>query len=224
MFLNLKPGDRVAIEPGYPCRRCEVCLAVHHNLCPEMVFAATPPHDRTLTGYWGTPIKPLAVAVHMARQAEITPGASVVVMGAGPVGLLCAAVSKAFGASKVVGVDIVPSKLELTRTFAATHTYLSHRVPAEDNAKAIIKQCDIGKSADVVVDASGAEPSIQASLHVGGMDKADVAVSIMSLCQKEVTAKGSFRYGAGGFKLAIELVESGSVDVKKLVTPVVPFG
>ncbi|KAI5919194.1 GroES-like protein [Camillea tinctor] len=247
---TLKPGDRVALEPGYPCRRCEDCLAGHYNLCHKMVFAATPPHDGTLTGFWSAPhdfcyklpdhvsrregalIEPLAVAVHIARQGQITPGASVVVMGAGPVGLLCAAVSKAFGASKVVSIDIVQSKLDFARGFAATHTYLYQRIPAEDNAQAIIAKCGLGKGADVVIDASGAESSIQASLHVvrmggvyvqGGMGKADITFPIMGLCQKEVTAKGSFRYGAGDFKLAVELVANGKVNIKQLITRVVPF-
>ena len=52
---KLKVGDRVALEPGYPCRRCTNCIAGKYNLCPDMVFAATPPYDGTLTGYWVAP-------------------------------------------------------------------------------------------------------------------------------------------------------------------------
>ncbi|KAI8307775.1 putative D-xylulose reductase A [Colletotrichum sp. SAR11_59] len=247
---TLKAGDRIALEPGYPCRRCENCLAGRYNLCPEMRFAATPPYHGTLTGFWTAPsdfcfklpdnvslqegalIEPLAVAVHITKQADISPGASVVVMGAGPVGLLCAAVAKAFGATKVVSVDIVQSKLDFAKDFASTHTYLSQRVSAEENAKALIKQCDLGAGADVVIDASGAEPSIQTSLHVvkmggnyvqGGMGKADITFPIMAMCLKEVTARGSFRYGPGDYKLAIDLVANGSVNVKKLITGIVSF-
>ncbi|KAM0329454.1 hypothetical protein ACHAQA_004763 [Verticillium albo-atrum] len=247
---TLAKGDRVALEPGYPCRRCSDCLGGHYNLCHEMVFAATPPYHGTLTGFWAAPadfcyklpenvslqegalIEPLAVAVHITRQATITPGASVVVMGAGPVGLLCAAVAKAFGATKVVSVDIVQSKLDVATDLASTHTYLSQRLPAEENAAALKEQCGLGKGADVVIDASGAEPSIQTSLHTvrmggtyvqGGMGKADINFPIMALCLKEVTAKGSFRYGPGDYKLAIDLVANGSVNVKKLISEVVSF-
>ncbi|EGS17058.1 dehydrogenase-like protein [Thermochaetoides thermophila DSM 1495] len=247
---SLKPGDRVALEPGYPCRRCNNCLSGKYNLCPDMVFAATPPYDGTLTGFWTAPadfcyklpdnvslqegalIEPLAVAVHIVRQARVSPGQSVVVMGAGPVGLLCAAVARAFGASKVVSVDIVQSKLDFAKKFAATHTYMSQRVSAEENAKNLLKAADLPGGADVVIDASGAEPSIQTSLHVvrmggtyvqGGMGKADITFPIMALCLKEVTARGSFRYGSGDYKLAIELVGSGKVDVKQLINGVVPF-
>ncbi|KAH6695118.1 sorbitol dehydrogenase [Plectosphaerella plurivora] len=247
---TLKVGDQVALEPGYPCRRCVDCLAGKYNLCHEMVFAATPPYHGTLTGFWTAPhdfcyklpdnvslqegalIEPLAVAVHIVRQADVRPGNSVVVMGAGPVGMLCAAVARAFGATKVVSVDIVQSKLDTAKTLGSTHTYLSQRIPAEENAKALRESAGLGKGADVVIDASGAEPSIQTSLHTvrvggtyvqGGMGKSDINFPIMALCLKEVTAKGSFRYGPGDYSLAIELVANGSVDVKKLISGVVPF-
>ncbi|KAH6853295.1 chaperonin 10-like protein [Chaetomium sp. MPI-CAGE-AT-0009] len=247
---TLQKGDRVALEPGYPCRRCGPCLSGHYNLCPDMVFAATPPYHGTLTGFWTAPadfcyklpdsvslqegalIEPLAVAVHIVKQARVQPGQSVVVMGAGPVGLLCGAVARAFGATKVVAVDIVQGKLDFALGYAATHTYLSQRVSAEENARNLVAQAELGAGADVVIDASGAEPSIQASLHIvrtggtyvqGGMGKADINFPIMALCLKEVTARGSFRYGSGDYKLAIELVAAGKVDVKALVNGVVPF-
>jgi len=249
---SLQPGDRVALEPGYPCRRCAPCLSGHYNLCPDMRFAATPPYDGTLTGFWTAPadfcyklppsvslqegalIEPLAVAVHITKQARIQPGQSVVVMGAGPVGLLCGAVARAYGATKVIAVDIVQSKLDFASSFAATHTYLSQRVSPEENARNLIAAADLtlNGGADAVIDASGAEPSIQASLHIvrtggtyvqGGMGKDNITFPIMALCIKEVTARGSFRYGSGDYKLAIELVASGKVDVKRLVDGVVPF-
>ncbi|KAG7293491.1 hypothetical protein NEMBOFW57_003543 [Staphylotrichum longicolle] len=247
---TLKKGDRIALEPGYPCRRCGSCLSGRYNLCPDMVFAATPPYDGTLTGFWTAPfdfcyklpdnvslqegalIEPLAVGVHIVKQARVTPGASVVIMGAGPVGLLCAAVARSFGATKVVSVDIVQAKLDFAKSYAATHTYMSQRVSPEENARALIEAADLGAGADVVIDASGAEPSIQTSLHVvkmggtyvqGGMGKADINFPIMALCLKEVTARGSFRYGSGDYKLAIELVAAGKVDVKALVNGVVAF-
>ncbi|KAI0184084.1 xylitol dehydrogenase [Xylaria flabelliformis] len=247
---SLKKGDRIALEPGYPCRRCAPCLSGKYNLCPEMEFAATPPYHGTLTGFWSAPadfcyklpdnvsqqegalVEPLAVAVHIVRQAVVTPGQSVVVMGAGPVGLLCAAVARAFGASIVVSVDIVQSKLDFATSFCSTHAYVSQRVSAEENAANIRKLAGLPDGADVVIDASGAEPSIQTCLHTvrtggtyvqGGMGKDNITFPIMAMCIKEVTAKGSFRYGSGDYKLAIELVASGKVEVKKLISEVVPF-
>ncbi|KID78752.1 xylitol dehydrogenase, partial [Metarhizium brunneum ARSEF 3297] len=132
----------------------------------------------------------------------------------------------------VVSVDIVPSKLDFARRFASTHTFLSRGGAPEDNARDIRELAGIPRGADAVIDASGAEPSIQTGLHAvrvggtyvqGGMGKPDVNFPIMAMCLKEVTARGSFRYGPGDYELAVELVASGKVDVKQLVSEVVPF-
>ncbi len=216
-----------------------------------MIFPATPPYDGTLTGFWKAPddfcyklpatmtlqegalCEPLAVGVHIARQVGIKPDNSVVVMGAGPIGLLCAAVAKAFGASVVCSVDVVESKLEFARDFCATHTYLSQKkASARENAYNILKLIGLPGGADIVIEAPGFESSIQASVHVvrnggtylqGGMGKADVNFPIMALCCKEVTMHGSFRYGAGDWKIAVELVADKKVEVGKLISEIVEF-
>lgn len=215
-----------------------------------MRFAATPPYDGTLAGFYTAPadfcyklpehislqegalVEPLAVGVHIVKQAEVKPGDTVVVMGAGPVGLLCCAVAKAFGASTIVAVDIQPSRLEFAASYAATHTFTPERVPAEENAVRLLKETGLGEGADAIIDASGAEPSIQASIHAlrrggiyvqGGMGKPDINFPIMALCTKEITMKGSFRYSSGDYKLAVELISTGKVDVKKLISGTVKF-
>lgn len=247
---SLRVGDRVAVEPGRPCRRCEDCRRGRYNLCPDMQFAATPPFHGTLTGFYPAPedfcyklpdhvslqegalAEPTAVGVHIVRQAKVQPGQSVVVMGAGPVGLLCAAVARAYGASTVASVDIVQSKLDFALGFASTHAYLSRRVSPQDNAEGIKTACGLPDGADVVIDASGAEPSIQASVHLlkvggtyvqGGMGKDDITFPIMAFAIKEAAAFGSFRYSSGDYKLAVELIASGKIDVKKLISGQVPF-
>lgn len=98
---NVKPGDRVAIEPGVSYRSCEFCRTGKYNLCDNMQFAATPPVDGTLAKYYTVPeemcfvlpahisieegalVEPLSIAVHCARLASITIGQAVLVMGAG---------------------------------------------------------------------------------------------------------------------------------------------
>lgn len=249
---SLAVGDRVAIEPGFPCRRCEACLSGKYNLCDDVVFAASPPHHGTLTGFFvaaddfcyklpeqvslqeGALIEPLAVAVHIVRQASVTPGQSVVIFGAGPVGLLCAAVAKVYGAAEVVSVDIVKKKLDMALDIgAATQVYGSQSIPPVDNAAQLLKSTGLKASgADIVIDASGAESSIQTALHVvrkggtyvqGGMGKSDITFPIMELCMKEINVRGSFRYGSGDYRLAIQMVQRRQVDVKKLISGVVRF-
>ena len=180
---TLKVGDEVAMEPGVPCRRCVRCKDGKYNLCPDMAFAATPPYDGTLARYYTLPedycyklpenmsmeegalIEPTAVAVHITRQASIKPGDSVVVFGAGPVGLLCCAVAKAYGAKKIVTVDINDERLNFALKYAANASFKSARVSAQENAENLVKECELGMGADVIIDASGAEPCIQTAIH-----------------------------------------------------------
>ena len=195
---SLKVGDQVAMEPGVPCRRCVRCKDGKYNLCPDMAFAATPPYDGTLARYYTLPedycyklpenmsmeegalIEPTAVAVHITRQAGVKPGDSVVVFGAGPVGLLCCAVAKAYGAKKIVTVDINDERLNFALKYAANASFKSQRVSAQENAQNMIKECDLGLGADVIIDASGAEPCIQTAIHALRMGGTYVQVCISS--------------------------------------------
>jgi D-xylulose reductase len=247
---TLKKGDRVAMEPGIPCRRCGRCKEGNYNLCFDMAFAATPPIDGTLAKYYilpedfcyklpdhmsleeGALMEPLAVAVHITKQSGVKLGDSIVVFGAGPVGLLCCAVAKAFGASKVISVDIVKSRLEFAKEFAATGTYESQKISAQENAQNIKDQFDLPIGADVAIDASGAEPSIQAAINVlrtggtyvqGGMGRDECTFPIMATCTKELTVKGSFRYSAGDYPDAVKLCSTGKINVKKLISRTVSF-
>jgi D-xylulose reductase len=243
---TLVPGDRVALEPGIPCRSCNFCKGGQYNLCAEMRFAATPPYDGSLAKFYVLPadfcvklpenvsdeegalVEPLSVGVHSARLAGIAPGESVVVFGAGPVGLLCAATARAFGAAKVVVVDISEKRREFAAQYAATGVFdgAFSREPAE-NAAEIKRRFGLAEGADKAIDASGAPPCVQAAIHVlrqggtfvqVGMGPADVVFPLMEMAVKELTVKGSFRYAQGDYQLAVKLIAEGKVDVKSLIT------
>ncbi|KAG6854835.1 hypothetical protein C0991_012025 [Blastosporella zonata] len=255
---HLKVGDRVAMEPGATCKRCDACKSGRYELCPDIVFAATPPYDGTLGRYYRLPadlafplpdnvtledgamIEPLAVGIHsVSNLGGFRANQSIVIFGCGPVGLLCMAVAKALGASRVIAVDINPARLEFAKGYAATHTYLPPNMeegetrPAYSRRNAEKMKKDLGiedrgsKSIDLVVDASGAEVSIQTGLFVVksggtmvqvGMGNPNVTIDIGQLMTKELNYKGSFRYGPGDYPLAIALVAQGKIDLKPLVT------
>ncbi|KAK9459718.1 chaperonin 10-like protein [Lipomyces oligophaga] len=252
---TLVPGDRVAIEPGYPCRRCVDCKAGRYNLCPSMKFAADPPFTHgTLCKYFllpadfcyklhdnisfgeGVLMEPLAVGVHSVRQANIRPGQRVVIFGAGTVGLMCAAAAREFGASKVAMIDVFERKLEFALSFLGS---LVGRVSTpnreftpEQNAEKFIKDFAMPEGPDIIIDASGAEVSVQTAMHLikrggtyvqTGMGKRTINFPISEVCEKELTVKGCFRYGAGDFDLSISLVSQGKIKVKSLITKVLPF-
>ncbi|MEN6304433.1 MAG: alcohol dehydrogenase catalytic domain-containing protein, partial [Armatimonadia bacterium] len=136
----LQVGDRVAIEPGYPDRTCRLCKQGRYNLCESVTFLATPPVDGAFCEYlsWpadflyklpealsldeGAMIEPLSVGLHAVRMAAVSPGQSVAVFGAGPVGLATLQAALAAGATTAVVVDSVPYRLEAARSLGATHT------------------------------------------------------------------------------------------------------
>ncbi|KAK8246035.1 hypothetical protein IWZ00DRAFT_524709 [Phyllosticta capitalensis] len=248
---SLKPGDRVAMEPGIPCRYCVRCKEGSYNQCPDMRFAATPPYDGTLARYYRLPedfcyklpgsvsleegalVEPAAVGVHICKMAKVAPGESVVVFGAGPVGLLCCRVARdVFGAKKVVVVDVNEERLQFALKYAATHGFKADAASPADNAERMKKEAELGPGADVVIDASGAEVCIQTAVHVarmggrftqGGMGKPDITFPIVAMCSKELTVTGSFRYSSGDYQLVVDMIESGKLDVKSLITKKVAF-
>ncbi|KAE9062082.1 putative D-xylulose reductase A [Phytophthora fragariae] len=226
--------------------------AGNYNLCPDMSFAATPPIDGTLAKFYVMPedfcykllphvsmqegalLEPTAVAVHFCRLAKVSPGDSVVVFGVGPVGLLaCKVAHHVFGATTVVGVDVNEARLAFAKEHGATHVFQSKAgLTPQETANKIIEECGLGEGADIVIDASGAEPCIQAAVYVarnggsytqGGMGKTDVMFPIGILCGKELHVTGSFRYSAGDYQLALDMIASGKLSVKELISKTVPF-
>jgi len=124
-------------------------------------------------------IEPLSVGVHsVANLGGFRSGQSIAIFGCGPVGLLCMAVAKALGAQRIIAVDIVPQRLEFSKSYAATDTYLPPK-PLEGetkfdyskrNAEQMKQQLNIQdrgtNKIDLVIDASGAEVSIQTAIHI----------------------------------------------------------
>ncbi len=241
---TLKVGDRVAVEPGIPSRYSNEYKAGLYNLCPHMAFAATPPYDGTLARYYTVPedfcvkladnvsfeeaamCEPLSVAVHVSRLGKVTFGSKVIVFGAGPIGLLTVAAAKAYGATEVIAVDIVPSKLEVAKEMGATKIFIPSKGDSSETSAEKIQK-EFGFSPDVAIEASGAEASIQTAIHVlapggtfvqAGMGRDYVNFPITMVSIKEIEVKGSFRYYFGDYPRAAELISTGAVNVKRLIT------
>ena len=146
--------------------------------------------------------------------------------------MLCGAVARAYGAGKVIIVDMNEERLNFAKTYSATQTVLAQKESAQDAAARIIEAGDLGSGADAIIDATGAEPCIQTALHTlrnggtyvqGGTGKPDITFPIMALCTKELNVKGSFRYGAGDYATAVKLIADGRVSVKELISGKVKF-
>ncbi|KAI1807503.1 GroES-like protein [Daldinia bambusicola] len=156
---NLKPGDRVGIEPQEPCEKCFLCMEGRYNLCEQVKFSGIWPYNGTIQRFkvhpakWlykipdnlsyseGALLEPLSVILHGIKGANVRLGSPALVCGAGPIGLVALAAARASGAHPLVITDIDPKRLEFARQFVPRcQTYqINSKLSAEENAKEIRK-------------------------------------------------------------------------------------
>ncbi|MFC7205431.1 NAD(P)-dependent alcohol dehydrogenase [Haloferax namakaokahaiae] len=237
---SLGVGDRVALEPGVPCRRCSHCKHGNYHLCEEVEFMATPPHDGAFTEYvsWpadfayklpdtvstteGALCEPLSVGIHACRRGDVGTGDTVLVTGAGPIGLMIMEAARAAGAGDIIVTDVVDEKLSFARERGAD---LAVNV-ADGDLESAVEDFTDGVGADVVVEASGATPSIESTLDVvrrggtvvlvGLASEATVPFDVLDIIDNELDVRGSFRY-KNTYPVAIDLLADGVVDVAGIV-------
>ena len=224
-------GDRVAIEPGTPCRDCADCMAGRYHLCPDLAFLATPPYDGALAQLLamdernlfrmpesmsfdeGAMLEPLSVGIWACRRAGFQAGNSVLVTGAGPVGVLAAQVARAFGASRVRVADVSDYRLEL----AASLGFEVEKVGAEASHE---------PEFDVLLECSGAPNALADGLWrlnnggraaMVGMPKQAVELPLSKLNVRELSVALVNRY-AHTWPTAMALVADGRVDAAAIVT------
>lgn len=133
---HLRPGDRVAIEPGVPCHRCTLCTQGRYNLCRAVRFTGAPPYDGSIRRWHvhdahflhklpdalslaeGALLEPLSVVLHAFERSPTRLGHPVLVCGAGPIGLITLAVARASGAFPIVITDVDARRLEFAQKFS----------------------------------------------------------------------------------------------------------
>jgi len=239
---NLRMGDRVAIEPGVPCRRCQFCKEGRYNLCPDIAFCATPPFDGSLARYYvhaadfcfklpdhvtmeeGALLEPLSVAVHACKRAGVSVGAQVLICGAGPIGLVNLLTAKAMGAEKVCVTDISKNRLEMAQNLGADVVVHVQTRDSQEVAEQV--QAALQCQPTITIECSGAEPSIQTAIYATrsggivvlvGLGASIASIPIVNAATREVDIRGIFRY-ANCYQHALGLIASGKIDVKPLVT------
>jgi L-iditol 2-dehydrogenase len=129
--------DRGALEPAIYCYHCEFCLRGQHNVCANLRFLSNSPYPGFFRELVNLPVanfrpiparmsfgeaalaEPLAVALHSLSLASIRPGESVLVIGAGPIGLLTIAALRASSAGRIWAVEPLPHRRELARGIGA---------------------------------------------------------------------------------------------------------
>lgn len=180
-------------------------------------------------------LEPLSVAVHSIRLADLKAGQSVLVQGSGTIGLLVAATALAFGASLVCIADVNKAKLDFATSFlgsrATTFLVSTDASPAAE-ADRLKVQTSLEDGMDIVLECSGVQSSMQTGLYASaaggtfvqvGMGRPEQTIPIGAMCEKETVVKTAFRYGPGDYELALELLGSGKISVKSMISSIEPF-
>lgn len=225
-------GSRVSIEPQRPCRTCSQCKAGRYNLCPSMVFLATPPVDGAFVEYLSVPsdfahdvpatvsmeaaalLEPLSVALWACAKAQVGLGSSVLIAGAGPIGVITAQVARAAGATTVIVSDVAPGRRDWALRFGATAT----EDPLTDSP--------LDGVVDAFIDASGVPSAVRRGIGavrpagtvvLVGMGGDEMTLPLSTIQNRELLLTGVFRY-ANTWPRAVALAAEGLVDLDSLVT------
>lgn len=256
---NVRVGDRVAIEPQRPCAECKQCTTGLYNLCRNMKFSGSASADPPVQGSlqqiychaaeyvhklpgsieWieGAIIEPLAVAVHAVKRSGLEAVNSVLILGAGAIGLLCAAVARSKGVKSITMVDVDSARLEFATSQGLADSVFAMPLRPNDGedgadfcariAKEITTQ-NSERLFERIFECTGVEICVNVGIHTAsprgklvlvGMGSPTQNVRVGSAAIREVDLISVWRY-ANTFGTAIDLIASGQVLVKPLVTHV----
>jgi len=237
---NLKIGDRVAMEPGIPCRKCKFCKTGRYNLCPDVKFWATPPIDGTFTEYVthpadfcfklppsvsyeeGSMFEPLAVGLWATEKAALKPENTVAILGVGTIGMMTLKSVLAVGISDITVFDVSDFKLDMAKQFGAKT--VNSKDPNVFKA--------YSDAFDVVFETAGNSVTTSNTVNLVSRGGTIVLVGLPSkdenilntnlLNSKEGVIKTVFRY-ANMYPRALQLVSSGKIQLKPLITKYFDF-
>ncbi|TCL60873.1 L-iditol 2-dehydrogenase [Hydrogenispora ethanolica] len=240
---TVEVGDRVTVEPVVACGQCPPCQTGNYGYCDNLSY-----HYRkgqgALADYFvvdqryvyklpdqlsyeaGALVEPLSVAVHAVKRAKIALGDKLLIIGAGPIGILVAAVSKAAGAKEIIVADIADARLELAAAMGATRTVNSLNESVVD----VVRQMTGGRGIAKTFECVGREETfVQAisCLCKGGLatmlgifEQPTIQIPASLFVSQEITVQGSQGY-CWDFETAIGLTDT--IDLSKLVSHVLPL-
>jgi (R,R)-butanediol dehydrogenase/meso-butanediol dehydrogenase/diacetyl reductase len=240
-----REGERACALPYIGCGRCVHCLAGDGVLCSALRTTGLGQLPGAYAEYvrvgalealrlpegvdfeQGATVEPLAVGLHAVRKSQLTPGANVLVIGAGPIGLACALWARFFGARSVVVSETAPARLALAARFGATHG-----IDASREIVAGAFQRETGATPDLVFECVGNPGLIQQCIMlapprarvvvVGVCMAPDTIVPGMAIV-KELSLDFVVAYRRADFAFTLDMLGSGRIDSKPMITDRVGF-
>jgi L-iditol 2-dehydrogenase len=244
---TMSKGMRIRAGNSAPCLRCRMCQKGRFNLCEDMLWLwgayaeyIRVPARTILVNSQEIPenvtyeeaalAEPLACVLHGVEEAGVALGDIVVIIGAGPIGLLHLLLAKRIGVEKAIMCDIAEERLTFAEKLGADVTVNSSKTKPVDAVRALTN----GKGADVVIEAIGLPTTWEQSLRMvskggtvlefGGCPPgSQIQVDAEILHYDEVTVMGTFHATPTHFKKALNLISSRTLNVKPLITQRMPL-
>ena len=238
---GFKVGDRVIVDPYLYCGHCYPCSIGRTNCCTDLHVLGV--HvDGGMAEYFTHPAdmlvkmpddmdwtlaamaEPLTISLHGVHRGSLKAGEYVAIYGAGTIGVLAAMAAEAYGAHAII-IDLVQERLDFAKSVGVEYTINSGK---EDVVSRIAEITD-GNMAQLVMECTGANVCIRQTLDIvsnagritfTGWPKNETSIPTDVITKKEVDIRGA-RTSAGEFEEAIDLIMSGKVDIRKILTKTV---
>lgn len=240
---ELQVGDRVILEPYVYCGKCYPCLNGRTNSCENLKvlgvhidggmaeYISHPVHlihklPDTLSFEEAVMAEPLSVALHSIHRLKLREGEHIVIFGAGQIGNLVAQASLILKAVPIL-IDILDERLDVASNLGVRYVLNPNNEDIIERIKEITK----GRMAECVVEATGSSFGIRNSLEVAaytgriafvGWPSQEISLPTALITRKELDVYGS-RNSVGEFPLALEMIEKGSVNVKAIISEIIPL-
>lgn len=235
---KVKIGDRVTVEPVIVCGKCRACRTGNYGYCENISFTyrvgdgamadyitVEEPYVYKLPEHLsysaGALIEPLAVAVHAVRRADIKLGEKVLVIGAGAIGILVAALCRRRGAAEVAIADFSQKRLNIALELGATMAIN----PSKQNVYDVVSKITDGVGMDKTFECVGLEATFNQAMMalrknglatiVGIFENPNITIPATRFITHEIRVQGSQGY-CWDFPIALEM--SKEIDLEKLIT------
>lgn len=235
----VQPGDRVCVDPNKLCNTCDYCREGVGHFCENMIGIGTTVNggfaeyccvpqsqvykfsDR-ITYEQAAMTEPVACCLHGIEMCDITPGATVVVIGGGMIGLLMLQLAKLNGASTLVMLEPIAEKREIAKTLGADIVI----DPLTQDAEKVLKENGISR-VNTVIECVGKTSTIKQAISIAGKKSTvmmfgltkpndEISIKPFEIFKKEITLRASY-INPYTQKRALSLIDSGRIDVASMI-------
>lgn len=240
---SVQTGDRVAIFPGIPCGECDFCGEGRQNLCQDMVSMGGA-GDEILDGAFAEYIRapaqsvkdigdlsysraafaePFACCIHGVDLADVESGDTVVIVGAGPIGLLLLQTFRASGAGTIIVSELVEQRRELAADLGADHVVDPTAQPLTDHVDELVNRVDIAVEAvglPATIEDAHSITSPGGTTLIFGVPPQDETIELdpFDIYYHELEIVGTYALTQNTFSRAVKLLQGDRIETEALIT------